>query len=326
MKSRAYYRDVVPEWLKKRVRPHKHRAVDACLWLRGKLPRARLRPTFLIIGAGKCGTTSLFLYLVRHPRIAEPLVKEINFFNRKWARGPAWYFAHFARADAVAPGTITGDATPGYMFDSGVPDRVASVLPDVKLIALLRNPIARAISHHYHDVTHGVRAPRELTDSLVAEGMGLHPQLTNRLISELGLGKPSINPAPGERWPPFYIRGGFYADNLSRWFEVFDRRQMLILKSEDLFASPRDVYARTLDFLGLEFFDLGSMRAWNVGQYNKVDPSIIRYLADVYAEPNRRLYELLGADLGWDALGRTASAGDSNPLPEPVRHSGSKGA
>jgi len=323
VKLRACYREVGPEWLRKRLRPHKRRAIDACLWLRAKLPHERLKPTFLIIGAGKAGTTSLFLYLVRHPKIAEPLVKEINFFNHNWDRGLGWYLAHFPRVDRVSPGTMTGDASPGYMFRPEVPDRVAGAFPDVKIIALLRNPISRAISHHYHDVNNKVRPPRELADSLAAEGMTLQPELTARLMSELGRTSPPISVSPEEKWPPFYIRGGFYAEHLSRWLHLFDRSQILILKSEDFFANPRDVYARTLTFLGLDFFDLGSMRAWNVGRYNEIDRSIIRYLSDIYAEPNRRLHKLLDMDFGWDDLGPSGAAGDAKPTLEMARHSGS---
>ena len=74
---------------------------------------------------------------------------------------------------------------------------------------------------------------------------------------------------------------------------------MLILRSEDLFEKPRETYARTLKFLDLDFFDLGPMRAYNTGSYGSVDPAIIRYLSAIYAEPNRRLQGLLGADFGW---------------------------
>jgi len=303
---RACYREVAPDWLRDNVRLHKRHAISAYVWLRTRRPRERLKPAFLIVGAGKAGTTSLFAYLICHPQIAEPLRKEIHYFNDDWGRSLSWdrpidwYLAHFPRADRVSPGTITGEASPGYLFGPETPARVASVLPDVKIIVLLRNPIFRAISHYYHDASRRVGDPGGLAAYLVAEGMELQPELTNRLMSDLGWDKRPINPPSEGARPPIYIRSGFYADQLSNWFRYFDRDQMLILKSEDLFANPRDVYARTLKFLDLGFFDPGSMKAHNVGSYGKVDPVIIRYLSEIYADPNRRLHELLGLDFGWD--------------------------
>jgi hypothetical protein len=302
MKVRAYLRDVLPDSVRAYVRPLKGRAVRACVRFRVKHPGERLKPSFLIVGAAKAGTTSLFLYLSGHPQIAQPLRKEINFFTSRQKRSLSWYLAHFPRVDSVSPGVITGEASPAYLADHASPERVASVLPDAKIIALLRNPVARAISHYHHDIKNNVREARNFADYLVVEGAELQPQLTSRLVSELGHATRPIDPSPKELWPPIYIRQGLYADQLSNWLKHFSRDRMLILKGEDLFANPRDVYARTLEFLGLEFFDPGPMKAHNVGRYGNVDPVIVRYLTEIYSEPNRRLYELLGFDLGWDGF------------------------
>jgi hypothetical protein len=281
--------------------------MDAYLWLRVKRPRERLRPAFLIIGAMKAGTTSLFLYLAGHPKIAQPLVKEINYFDRNWERRPLnWYFAHFPQINDVSAGMITGESSPGYLFNSGrCASRVASVLPQAKIIVLLRNPVHRAISHYYHDLRKKIEPTDELAASLVAEGMEIQPELTNRLVTDLGWSKPSpINPLAEKGQLSSCIRGGLYVDLLAHWFKYFDRDRVLILKSEDLFANPRDVYARTLEFLDLDFFDVGPMKAHNVGNYgSNVEPSIIRYLSGIYADPNRRLAELLGRDFAWDQPG-----------------------
>jgi hypothetical protein len=298
--ARAYYREVAPHWLKTLVRPHKSRLIKTLVWLRTTQVRERLRPAFLIIGVGKAGTTSLFSYLVSHPQIAEPLTKEINYFNQNWGRPLDWYLAHFARVSRVSPGTITGEASPGYIFNSANPARVAATLPEVKLIVLLRDPVLRAISHYHHDVSHKIRSPRGLLETMVAEGWARWPELTDRLVSEIGWRQTPITPRPEERWPPLYIRDGLYAERLAPWLERFDRSRMLILKSEDLFANPRDVYERTLQFLDVPSFDLGPMKAHNVGTYSDLDPRVFWYLSEIYAEPNRRLQQLVGEDFNWE--------------------------
>src|SRR4029453_18548060 len=126
------------------------------------------------------------------------------------------------------------------------PARVAGTLPDVKLIVLLRDPVLRAISHYHHDVNNKkIKSPRGLLEMVVAEGGELWPELTHRLMSEIGWTQAPITPLPGERWPRGYIRHGLYTQRLLPWLEYFDRSRILILKSEDMFANPRDTYERT---------------------------------------------------------------------------------
>jgi hypothetical protein len=131
-------------------------------------------------------------------------------------------------------------------------------------------------------------------------------------MSEIGWDKETVTPHPGERWPPLYIRDGLYADRLSPWLKRFGPSRMLIMRSEDLFADPRDVYKRTLKFLGMEYFDLGQMKAYNVGSYSDADPTAIDYLRRIYAEPNRRLKVLLGPDFDWDNMRQTAPEREPN--------------
>jgi hypothetical protein len=104
---------------------------------------------FVIIGAGKAGTTSLFEYLRRHPKVYMPVAKELCFFSdeEKWNKGADWYLGWFDDAD---PEATVGEASPQYMLDDETPARMASLFPDVRIIATLRNPIDRAYSHYRH--------------------------------------------------------------------------------------------------------------------------------------------------------------------------------
>lgn len=121
----------------------------------GQVPRL---PTFLVIGAMKAGTTSLYHYLRDHPQVFMPDTKEVNFFNplRNWRRGIAWYEQQF---NAAPPGTTAvGEASTSYTkypWIEGVPDRIASLLPDVRLIYLVRHPVDRMRSQYLHHVATG---------------------------------------------------------------------------------------------------------------------------------------------------------------------------
>ncbi len=100
-------------------------------------------PDFIVIGAPRCGTTSLARWLGAHPDIAIPEVKEVRYFNLNYHRGVDWYARHF---DADAP--IVGEASPQYLADEATPDRIAQVCPEAKLIASLRDPVERLWSHY----------------------------------------------------------------------------------------------------------------------------------------------------------------------------------
>lgn len=115
---------------------------------------AMTRPTFLVVGAMKCGTTSLWRYLRTHPEVATADTKELHFFSRHWDKGWAWYEDQFANARAAA----VGEASPSYAelhYFPEVPGRIADGLPEVRIIYLVRDPIARLESHYLHNLDRG---------------------------------------------------------------------------------------------------------------------------------------------------------------------------
>jgi hypothetical protein len=133
-----------------------HRLVHRAGML-GRLATAwgRSGPDFLIIGAQKCGTTSLYNYLLRHPNVAPASKRSIRFFDYEpnWARGPVWYRSHFPFTPGRRPLTgrpLVGESTPAYLFHPLGGERVQKVAPHAQLIVLLRNPVDRAYSHYHH--------------------------------------------------------------------------------------------------------------------------------------------------------------------------------
>ena len=167
--------------------------------------------------------------------------------------------------------SITGEATPYYLFDPPVAKRMAEIVPKARLIALLRNPIDRAYSHYQMQVKRGTE-PRSFEEAI-------------------------------EQQHSSYVSRGIYVDQLLRWFEFFSKEQMLILKSEDFFERPVETLKVVLTFLDLpdwqpEASELQQRR--HSGTYSqKMDPSTRRRL-EAYFEPyNQRLYECLDVDFGW---------------------------
>lgn len=245
----------------------------------------RQAPDFVIIGAQRGGTTSLYSYLTRHPAVGAALRKEIHFFDINHARGMDWgmdwYMAHFPpRGEAL----VVGEASPFYLFHPEVPARMAAAVPRVKLIALLRNPVDRALSQYHLNLRRG-NETRSFEDA-IAEGPELLPGSDHGDIVRARRSS--------------YVPRGRYAEQLERWFGVFPREQLLIVKSEDLYADPPRIVHEAFAHLDLPPWPSVRFRARHRADYPAVDAATRRRLEEYYAPHNQRLYALLDRDLGWD--------------------------
>lgn len=195
----------------------------------------RQLPQWLIIGGIRCGTTSMVEYLGDHPSVGiPPGGKELHFFDRHHDRGPNWYRSWFPHKGSSR--STSGESSPTYLMEPGVPERVAAVLPDVRLIILLREPVERAASHFSLRRGKGSEPESTLAAALEDEGRRLQGNSHHD-----GFGG-AID---------CYFEQGSYVKGLRKWSEHFDRKQMLVVDSAELFSDPATVYDRTLRFLGL---------------------------------------------------------------------------
>jgi hypothetical protein len=247
-------------------------------------------PDFVIIGGKKCGTTFLYHLLGQHPLVQPASSKELHFFDALFGEGVEWYRECFpAPKWENGRKTITGEASP-YIAHRFAPERMAQVVPEARLIALLRNPVDRA----YSDYQMRTRKGREL------------------LTFEEAIGVAEQTPLPGEESEAHarlgdarrgYLSRGVYVDRLLRWTEHFDKEQMLVLKSEDLFENPQQTLKRVLTFLDLPEWNpevSGLERKRNAGEYEEeMDPATRRRLQEYFEPHNQRLYDFLGTDFGW---------------------------
>jgi hypothetical protein len=254
-------------------------------------------PDFLILGAQKAGTTALYAYLRWHPEITGPSFKEVSFFDRHYTRGETWYRAHlparprqwFARQRHGRWPSV-GEASPSYLFHPLAPERVVGLLPRVRLIAVLRDPVDRAFSHYQHEVALG-REPLSFEDALDAEDERMRGEVERMIRDPLYFSE--------AWWNHTYVARGRYAEQLERWFAVFPRDQLLVLFSGELSQQPAGTYARVLDFLGVDAHELSSYPRIFSREYSEMSPATRARLQDVFAGPNAELARLLGRELPW---------------------------
>jgi hypothetical protein len=167
---------------------------------------------------------------------------------------------------------------------------VRALLPEARLLALVRNPVDRALSHYQHEVALG-RERLSFEEALDAED--------ERLRGEEERLRADPRYFSREWWSHTYRARGRYAEQLERWLAVFPREQLLILPSEELLAEAEAAHARVLEFLGARPHRLGSYPRVFERRYEPMEPETRARLAADFADSNRRLYELLGRDLGW---------------------------
>jgi Sulfotransferase domain len=246
-------------------------------------------PDFLVLGAQKAGTTALYEYLRRHPQITGPSWKEVSFFDRHWARGESWYRGNFPNL-ARTRGKLVSEASPSYVFHPLAPQRVQEVVPEARLIVLVRNPVDRALSQYNHEVALG-REPLPFEEALDAEEERLRGEQERMAADPRYFSR--------EWWSHTYKARGRYAEQLQRWLAVFLREQLLVLPTDDLGSDPAQAHAQVLEFLGASPQRLDSYPRVYEREYEPMKPETRERLAAEFEEPNRRLYELLGRDLGW---------------------------
>jgi hypothetical protein len=255
-------------------------------------------PDFLIIGAARSGTTSLYQYLTEHPSIIPGVGKEIYFFDKKFKKGINWYKSFFPTKFSMAitknkqqTKCITGEATPRYLHYPHAPKRIFQLLPKIKLIVLLRNPIDRAYSHYQMEVSSG---NEELS---FEESIKKEEERTKEIMEKM---QDDENFYSVYFYRKSYLTRGLYLEQLKRWFKFFPREKFLILKSEDLYSNPSKIYQESLNFLELPEHELASFKAHRMRKYSTINIKTREKLRDYFKPHNEKLYQVLGRDFNWN--------------------------
>lgn len=266
------------------------------VWLNrnvGRLdPSPRALPNFYVVGTQRGGTTSLFIYLLAHELVHGPRrAKGVHYYDTNFHESVAWFRANFPRQSllqaqedehGVAP--AVGEGAPYYLYGPRMAKRIHSVTPHARIIAVLREPLDRAISHHNHEVKRD-NETLELEEAFAAEEGRLAGELDKMMADPSYISQPHIHHA--------YIGRGKYAEQLERYFDLFGRDNVLVLDSAALSENPEQTVRQATDFLGLPPMSGVDYPLYNKREYDPVDPGIRERWGSHFDESNARLRELL---------------------------------
>ncbi|QEG23114.1 tetratricopeptide repeat-containing sulfotransferase family protein [Mariniblastus fucicola] len=268
---------------------HLGKARDEFEWKGQKLTEGKpIKPSFLIIGTMKSGTTGFYHTLCQHPHVYESVRKEARFFGNLEA-SKDWYFAHFPRLPEGQSG-ITGEATPNY-YTLDIHEQIQHTLPDAKLICLMRDPATRAISQYYHGLRHGaIKRPIEkfFSENVFEELSGKSDAELETIAYQVGAGNLSFNTS---------LVFGLYVHYLRKWFRKFDPNRILLLTLEEFSSNQNATITKACDFLGLDRPEPLELTKPHKGIYDADDEAVQRLLPrlqEFYERPNRLLFEEFG--------------------------------
>jgi hypothetical protein len=280
------------------VSPPAKRAAHAVSVATGRLTnRARMLPGFLIVGAQRCGTTSMYRTLSQHPAVRKAVLhKGVHYFDMNYERPIGWYRAHFplaagiGRARPAAGQPLTFESSPYYMFHPLAADRIATDLPDVKLLVLLRDPVERAYSAYAHERARGFES-EPFERALELEASRLDGEATRIAVDPGYLSHSHQHHA--------YVGRGQYIEQLERLERLFGRERIHVVDSGDFFVKPEPVYDSVLDFLGLARGEYPAFERHNARSRSAM-PSDLRSALDAHFHPyDERLTAWLGSVPSW---------------------------
>lgn len=250
-------------------------------------------PYFIIIGAQKGGTSSLFYYLKQHSQLNLPNVKEIHFFDLNFNKGIDWYKQQFPQTSLSVK--KTGEASPYYLFHPHVPERVFKCCPSVKLIVMLRNPIDRAYSHYMMQRKKWIeyltfeKAFKSESKWIAKETMKLleNPAYQSKIHQKRS-----------------YFERGKYYTQIKKWLNYFPANQFLFVKSESFFDEPLQELSKVYSFLNIRYEHPENLSPQNVNEYKAMSPKMRSLLSVYYKQDIEKLSELLGDKYSWDIIGK----------------------
>lgn len=285
--------------------------------------RGHVLPDFIILGAARAGTTGLLNQLRPHPGVLFCAREELHYFDveGRWSLGPGSYRRKFPTRDAKKAAkragrgpAISGENSPFYLAHPYAPERVKATVPKARLIALLRDPTDRAISHWNWrwNRQQEIRPFAEVVEEelrLLADVPpgGAMPAGTGGLGKATGVKARSAAYARvgnDERTQRnrAYLARGIYQEQLQRWHALFPREQLLIVVSERYYADPAGELARVWSHLGLPPGPPPEPATKNARRNKEaLDPAVVARVRAFFQPHNAALEAYLGEPMGWDA-------------------------
>ena len=245
----------------------------------GGKPRKVDRLDFTVIGAQKSGTTALHYFLSKHPDIALPDEQELHFFDNEEIFAKAVDYESLHRHfQPQKQWLIAGECTPIYLYWKPAIERIRDYNPEIKLIALLRNPTDRAFAH-WNMQRFKKREPLDFLDAVKAE--------QKRIVSPFSLESRRFS----------YIARGFYSEQVARVFKFFPKEQVMVIRFEEFQKEKQKNLDLVFRFLGVE----------PLRKIRDKDRNVVPYEREITADERKYLYAIFGPDisklekiLGWD--------------------------
>ena len=255
----------------------------------------RVLPDFIIIGSMKCGTTSLYYDICEHPCVSPAAYDEIGFFDSNFHLGLNWYRSMFPtkrriedirRKEGVA---ITGEDTPFYFWNPVAAKRIQKLLPNIKLITILRNPIDRAYS--------------EYQDLVSSESNS--PSFETFIENEINTRRKDSSLITEENFEIFnqknsYLLKGVYVDQLKIWAGLFPKEQIFTLSTENLNSEPITALESVFQYLNLPDYKIKNTRRQKQKKYVPMNSQTRKILIEFFKPHNERLFKFIGKKFDWD--------------------------
>jgi len=257
----------------------------------------RVLPNFFVIGPGRTGTTSLYHYLDQHPCITKSAYDELGYFDDNFHLGFNWYRSLFPtkftqqKIESKYKKFLTYDVTPGYIRRPWAARRISSYFPNTKLISVLRNPVDKTYSH-YNMGVNGGNEKRSFEEVIKYDLKQLENFSDSYSKTSDDYFKNVIENS--------FVARGFYLEQLDIWFKLFPKKQILIIKSEDLANRTTEVVKDIFNFLMLPEYKIKNVSKHSVSDYSKMNSSTRKTLVEFFKPYNKKLYEFLDRDFGWD--------------------------
>lgn len=251
-------------------------------------PATLSKPNFMIIGAEKCGTSSLFVYLTKHPQVVPPIEKEIYYFSHRYEYGHDWYLAHFPSLNDSKQ-FITGEASTSYFHTCHLQthQRMHQLIPDAKLILILRDPVERTISQYHQRVRLG-QERRSLEAAIFSE-----LNILKTVDDPLKVADKYWHQESGYLWVSLYY---YY---LQQWMTLYSPEQFLVLSLNELNQMPEIAMNRVYNFLEISEQQLPHYPKYNSGSYPNTETQIRSLLSQFFAPHNQNLEDFLGVKFNW---------------------------
>ena len=249
----------------------------------------RVLPDLIVIGVVRSGTTSLYHHLSQHPCMKMSAYDELGFFDINYDLGKYWYRSmfptkfHKEKIIKKYGKFMTYDVTPFYIYNEKVPKRIHETLPNSKIIVILRNPIDRAYSNYFIN-----KQEKKFEDVIANE---------KKIIDK-------IDRTNEEEYYKFVhtslLARGFYAEQLEKWYKIFSKDHILVIKSEEFARDTKKIMNEIFQFLELKNYNIQDISKKNEIHYEPIKKETRKDLIEYFRPHNKKLYSLIGRDFDWD--------------------------